>query len=115
VGVIPIATPDALNQVFTSPYGTWTANHYTIDIRQFNDVLHPDFITEGKPAYISDFTGTKLWGFNPASNPTQNQKHLGGVIVATKGVPIQITFQNFLPNQNIIPVDATIPGVQGLH
>src|SRR4030042_1896437 len=118
VGLIPVATPDALNQLFTTPYGSWTANHYTIDIRQFNDLLHSDFITQTRafknwrtppvPAYIPNFSGTKLWGFNPAGNATP--MHLGGVIVATRGVPIQITFTNNLPAANIIPVDTTIPG-----
>ena len=41
----------------------------------------------------------------------QNNRHLGGIIVAHKGVPIQITFRNNLPaGLHIIPNDLTIPG-----
>ncbi len=37
--------------------------------------------------------------------------HLGGIIVAQKGKPIQITFHNLLfVKKHIIPVDTTIPG-----
>ncbi len=41
------------------------------------------------------------------------QRHLGGIMVAERGKPIQITFQNKLPNQHILPVDHTIMGVMG--
>ena len=43
-------------------------------------------------------------------NPTQ--RHLGGIIIAAKNTPVQITFQNNLPTaaNSIIPVDTTIPG-----
>jgi spore coat protein A len=100
---IPVAAPDG--------FRTWpsvTANHYTIDIGQFTDKLHPSLLK-----------ATRLWGYNPTlaldSNlqPTTNfnQTHLGGIIVAQKGTPIQITFRNNLPNTPVVPVDATIPGV----
>ncbi|HEY6912621.1 MAG TPA: multicopper oxidase domain-containing protein, partial [Myxococcales bacterium] len=54
-----------------------------------------------------------LWGYNPAvalGGGVQPQKHLGGIFVAQKGVPIQITFNNNLPGTNIIPVDTSLPG-----
>ncbi len=78
--------------------------HYTLNIGQFEDRLHP-FLP--KP--------TALWGFNPtiALNVigTPAPTHLGGIIVAQKGVPIQITFQNNLNVlRHIIPVDTTLPG-----
>ncbi len=97
-GAIPVAVPDK------KP--TWgRARHYTIDINQYQDQLHPDL------------GPTTLWGYNPRNalgvNGVPVQKHLGGIIVAEKGVPVQITFQNNLPNKHILPVDATIMGVMG--
>jgi spore coat protein A, manganese oxidase len=56
---------------------------------------------------------TTFWGYHPAlplGGGMQLQKHLGGIIVAQKGVPIQITFTNNLPNEHIIPVDTSIEG-----
>ncbi len=94
--------------------GIGGATHYTINIKQFFDKLHPTF-----PA-----NSTTLWGFVPAkylvAGPA-NGAHLGGIIVAEKGTPVQITFKNLLPTANQfptlnpthihpIPVDTTIPG-----
>jgi spore coat protein A, manganese oxidase len=115
IGGIPVAAGEGVKSL-TSRYGTWRANHYTIDIKQFEDQLHPNLPNT-----------TRLWGFNPtlaldsSLQPTTNfsQAHLGGIIVAEKGKPIQITFQNRLtrngaasgaPLASIIPVDTSIPG-----
>jgi spore coat protein A, manganese oxidase len=71
------------------------------NIGQFTDQLHP---TLGP---------TTLWGYNPVvalGGGVQPQKHLGGIIVAQKGVPIQLTFNNNLPGAHIIPVDTSIEG-----
>ena len=108
---IPVALPDV------SPAHITGVKHYTINIVSFTDTLH----TGQGP--------TALWGFNPTralnpanppvplSNPTPT--HLGGIIIAERGVPIQITFRNKLtsdgtpfgvPLKSIIPVDTTIPG-----
>jgi hypothetical protein len=77
--------------------------HYSIEIRQFADQLHPDLPNP-----------TALWGYNPANAlgfaGSAPPAHLGGVIVAQKGIPIQITFRNNLPPTHIIPVDTTLPG-----
>ena len=104
-------------------FGQWpgvTATHYTININQFKD-------TASSPAPYQA-TQTTLWGYNPSkylalengkvvtkSNP--QQRHLGGIIVAERGKPIQITFRNNLingspnsPLQHIIPVDTSILG-----
>jgi FtsP/CotA-like multicopper oxidase with cupredoxin domain len=75
--------------------------HYTINIRQYADSLHPDL------------GATTLWGYDPAiALGTKNWRpaHLGGIIVAQKGVPIQLTFRNRLPGQPILPVDTTVSG-----
>ena len=97
-GGIPVAAPDAVQPTWA--YGA----HYTLDVRQYQDQILPSGPT------------TTLWGYNPV-NPlgggTQAQKHLGGIIVAKKGQPIQITFNNKLPYQqgrHIIPNDLSIMG-----
>jgi spore coat protein A, manganese oxidase len=93
---IPVAAPDV------APAPVTGVKHYTIDINQFQDQLHPNL---GGP--------TTLWGYHPA-NPllgsTQPQRHLGAIIVAHKNEPIQITFRNNLPGTHILPVDSTIMG-----
>jgi spore coat protein A, manganese oxidase len=95
-GGIPVAVPDG-----TRPYagGSVVADHYTIDINKFTDVLHPDL-----PA-------TTLWGFNPRNALGQTgvptQRHLGGIIIAHRARPVQITFRNNLPLEHILPVDTT--------
>jgi spore coat protein A, manganese oxidase len=87
---IPVMTPDAVNPGWWQPGVT----HYTIDIGQFTDQLHPSL----QP--------TTLWGFGQPGN----FKHLGGIIAAKRGTPVQITFRNNLPATHIIPVDASLPG-----
>jgi spore coat protein A len=83
---IPIAVPD------TNFRGWWQkgVTHYTIGLGQFEDQLHPDLPNP-----------TRLWGYG------QNGifKHLGGVIVAKEGAPVQVTWQNNLPAAGIVPVD----------
>jgi spore coat protein A len=98
-GGIPVAVPDGTAAPVTG------ATHYTMDIGQFGDRLHPDLPNL-----------TTLWGFNPANalgiNGAVTPAHLGGVIVAQKGMPIQITFRNNLPPTHIIPVDTTLMGAE---
>jgi spore coat protein A len=94
-GGIPVAVPDAFPAPVTG------AVHYTLNIRQFADRLHPDL------------GATTLWGYDPAAAlGTTNWKpaHLGGIIVARKGVPVQLTARNRLPSTPILPVDPTLPG-----
>lgn len=88
---IPLAQPEARRKGWWQPGVT----HYTIDIGQFTDQLHPDLPSP-----------TRLWGFGQGGS----FKHLGGVIAVKKGTPVQITFRNNLPSRHIIPVDATIMG-----
>jgi len=100
-GAIPVAVPDGSRRYG----GSLAVDHYTIDINQYFDQLHPSL------------GPTKLWGYNPrnalgvAGVPTQ--KHLGGIIVAQRNKPVQITFRNNLPNHHILPVDTTIMGADG--
>ena len=98
-GGIPVAAPDAFSAPVTG------VNHYSLTIAQFTDQLHPHL------------GPTKLWGYNPVvplGDGAQHQRHLGGIIVAQRGVPIQITFTNKLPPKHILPVDtsANFPDAQ---
>ena len=94
-GGIPVAAPDNFRAPVTG------AIHYTINIREFADKLHPDL------------GATTLWGYDPevALGTTKwKPAHLGGIIVANKGVPIQMTARNRLPSKPLLPVDTTLPG-----
>ncbi|MDD5370798.1 MAG: multicopper oxidase domain-containing protein [Anaerolineaceae bacterium] len=84
---IPVAKPDTVNPGWWQP----GVDHYTIDIAEFTDRLHSEL-----PA-----TGTRLWGYGQGGD----HKHLGGVIVARRDKPVQITFRNNLPPKHIIPID----------
>ncbi len=68
------------------------ATHYSIDIGQFEDQLHPDLPN-----------ATRLWGYGQGAN----WRHLGGIIATKRGDPVQITFRNTLPPTHIIPVDTS--------
>ncbi len=104
-GLIPVALPDGTRTwpgaVTSTPL---IADHYTIDIKEYSDQLHPDL-----PA-------TTLWGYNPTralgvpAGGAVTQKHLGGIIIAQRGRPTQITFRNNLENRHILPVDTSIDG-----
>ncbi len=102
-GQIPVAVSDG-TRTFKSGFFPTIATHYTIDINQFTDQLHPSL------------PPTTLWGYNPtralgvAVGASVPQKHLGGIIVAFRGIPTQITFRNKLPNSHILPVDTSIQG-----
>lgn len=95
IGTIGVAAPD----LFSAPV-TGVA-HYTINVDENSD-----------PGVCPSLGATKLRGFNPTRLLVgQNNRHLGGIIVGQKGVPIQLTFRNNLPGgMHIIPNDLTIPG-----
>ena len=100
-GGIPVAVPDGTRSYL---HGQVTADHYSIDINEFQDRLHPEM-----PGL------TTLWGYNPRNALGESkvpvQKHLGGILVTHRGRPVQITFHNNLPNKpHILPVDTTIMG-----
>ncbi len=87
---IPVATSDG-----TRIWGNITATHYTIDAGAYEDQLHPDLSNP-----------TRLRGFGQNGN----FKHLGGIVVAERGTPVQITFRNNLPPDHILPIDRTLMG-----
>ncbi len=92
VGDIPVAASDG-----TRSWGNLTATHYTIDVQEFHDQLHPDLPNP-----------TRLRGFG--QGPVTGFKHLGGIIAAKRDDPVQITFRNFLPATHMLPIDRTIMG-----
>jgi spore coat protein A len=90
---IPVAIPDGKK-------GVDGAIHYSIDVSQYSDKLHPSLGL------------TTLRGYKPQNTlgGAVDQRHLGGIIVANKGTPIQITFTNNLTGTHPIPIDRTIMG-----
>jgi spore coat protein A, manganese oxidase len=96
-GGIPVAAPDGTS-------GFLGATHYSLTAGQYTDQLHPAF------------GPTTLWGYSPASALGEGPfptRHLGGIIVAHKGVPVQITLTNALPATHILPVDISTPMIGG--
>ncbi len=93
---IPVAQPDTVAQPWWQPGVT----HYTIDIRQYTDELHPELPYP-----------TRLWGFGQGA--ASSFRHLGGIIAVKRGTPVQITFRNHLPATHILPVDRSIMGTEG--
>jgi spore coat protein A, manganese oxidase len=93
---IPVAIPDAGTQAWWQP----GVDHYTLGIAQYTDTLHPAL------------GPTALRGYHPtaALGGSVPQRHLGGIIVAHRGTPVQITFQNNLSGSHPIPIDRTIMG-----
>jgi spore coat protein A len=98
---IPVAQKDGTRQSWWQP----NVDHYTMDIGQFEDQLHPDLPNP-----------TRLWGYGQgyASNRASWTRHLGGIILARRGTPTQITFRNQLPDRHLLPVDRTLPGAEGV-
>jgi spore coat protein A, manganese oxidase len=90
---IPVAVPDGTT-------GLGGALHYKIDVEQYSDTLHP---------YLGP---TTLRGYKPQDTlgGAVAQRHLGGIIVAQRGKPIQITFSNKLSGDHPIPIDQSIMG-----
>jgi spore coat protein A, manganese oxidase len=90
-GGIPVALPDGVS-------GVTGAAHYSMNVGEFTDTLHPSF------------GPTKLWGYSPSVALGEGgypKRHLGGIVVARKGTPIQLTFTNLLPDAHILPVDVS--------
>jgi spore coat protein A len=73
-----------------------STNYYRITEGEFVDTLHPAL------------GPTRLWGYWDTTNPVK--RHMGGVIIATRGTASRIRFTNNLPARGLIPVDPTIMG-----
>ena len=101
-GAGPGGIPVALQS--PSPAPVTGVTHYRINIIQYEDQIVPASTGMGP---------TTLWGYNPTRGLGGNitPTHLGGIIVAQSGQPIQITFHNQLfATKHILPVDTTIGG-----
>jgi spore coat protein A len=97
-GGIPVALPDGT--------GAFGASHYSFNINEYTDTLHPSL------------GPTTLWGYSPSRALGEGafpKRHLGGIIVAQRGTPIQFTFTNRLPAAHPLPVDVSIPAIGGFH
>jgi spore coat protein A len=95
-GGIPLAASDG-----TRTRAGITAVHYSISMVQYEDQLHPDLPNP-----------TRLWGYRPANIAAGDMRHLGGIVVAQRGEPVQVTATNALPATHILPVDASIMGAE---
>jgi len=80
------------------------ANFVQLAAGEFTEQLHPAL------------GPTRLWGYYDNNSAIGNlnyglQRHLGGVIVATRNTPVRTRVTNNLTNpKNIIPVDTTVQG-----
>jgi len=95
-GGIPVALPDGV--------AATGATHYSFDVAEYADRLHPSL------------GPTTLWGYSPSRALLEGNfphRHLGGIIVAQKGQPVQLTFTNRLPAAHPIPVDISTPLLGG--
>jgi spore coat protein A len=99
---IPVAQPVA--KMIKGPKNTYKVDYYKFQIAPYTQQLHSDLPGPARFFGYQDITGGK------AADP----KYLGGVIIATKGDPIQATFVNRMPPAHILPVDATVPGASGV-
>jgi spore coat protein A, manganese oxidase len=104
-GTNDIPVMSSLDDPFYGP----NTRFYQVGIGEFSDVIAPQI--------PNVYTQTKLWGYFDRTHPVQ--KHLGGIIVATRKKPSRIRFTNTLtsdgsntgtPLNSIIPVDTTILG-----
>ena len=77
------------------------------------DALHDRHRAIRGPAASGAPNPTRLWGYG--QGPATSFRHLGGVIAAARGTPVQITFRNNLPATHILPVDTTILGAELAH
>ncbi len=74
-----------------------TTTMYQIGVQEFTDVLHPSLPN-----------GTKLWGYYDKGRPIP--RHLGGLIVTTRGQAARLRVTNELPSRHLLPVDIGLPG-----
>lgn len=92
---IPVAQP--VPRTIRGPRGPYKVDYYKMQIAPYSQQLHEDLPGPARFYGYQDITAHK-----PA-----DYKYLGGVIIAKRDNPIQITFVNKLPNDHILPVDTT--------
>jgi spore coat protein A, manganese oxidase len=105
-GNIPVALPTAGRAPVTG------VTRYNIQMKQFQDQIVPVSTGLGPTTFYGYVPTTGLGDLKPDGQMVP--RHLGGIVIGHKGVPIQINFKNLLngaaESQHIIPVDTTIPG-----
>jgi FtsP/CotA-like multicopper oxidase with cupredoxin domain len=92
---IPVATPTP--RLIKGPKSSYKVDYYKMQIAPYSQQLHEDLPGPARFYGYQDITAGKA----------PDYKYLGGVIIATKNTPVQITFVNKLPNDHILPVDQT--------
>ena len=108
---IPVAWPDNAPFAYPIPMSVPPApvtgvRHYTANLIQYKD-----------PGVVPTLGPTTLWGYKHQTTlqgllagKQPPMRHLGGIMIAEKDVPVQLTLINDLPLKHIIPNDLTIPG-----
>ncbi len=93
---LPLATKT------TQMFAGISTDVYNLGVAKFSQKMHPDL-----PG------ATHFLGYYDLA--TQDQKYLGGVIVAKRGTPVMLNVTNQLPNNTLIPIDPTLmAGPNGL-
>ena len=86
-----------------TPGGSWpvidlrTTPATTLNLKQFGVTVHPDL----RP--------TTVWGYEPAGGPPAGRStYLGPTLVAERGTPVNVTFNNQLPALPLFPADPAL-------
>jgi len=100
VASLPMPGPTGISLASPNTTLYQGTDYYRIVMGQYRQQMHPDL------------PPTKLWGYADATKGPPRFRYLGSSIVATKGRPVRIAFQNMLPPVHPLPVDTTIPGAE---
>ena len=83
-----------------TPGGSWPIIDATgggpvsLNLQQFAVTVHPDL------------GPTTVWGYEPAAGPPANRStYLGPTVVAQRGTPVDVTYNNLLPPTPLFPTD----------
>ncbi len=109
----PTSIPKFVSQLVIPPVhvptvvthgGTVIRHDYKVDVTEFYQQILP-----------SGFPATKVWGYGSMARDAITGQFLsyfrnapGSTFEATRGIPIQVTWQNKLTGPNLFPVDPTI-------
>ena len=86
----------------TQTFAGLSTDVYNFAVSQFSQRMHPDLPGP-----------THFWGYYDLA--TRDQKYLAGVVVAKRGTPVLFNITNQLPNQQLIPIDLTLPAAMDKH
>jgi spore coat protein A len=104
---VPVAQP--ASRIVNVPRGpAYKVDYYRIQIAPYTQTIYTD---PGKSKFE---ISPRFLGYQDVTNgKVADPKYLGGVIIAKSGNPVQITFENNMPKNHILPVDKTVPGAAG--